>query len=191
MYTAIYVGKLLGIVPAIWFLFYQKKVMPDLQKWRWNFGISLLFLFAVFGCGKLQSGLNTELRKEETGCWKVDAREICNDAIWRFISHRELRGKVAETRREVGMIAVKGAYKINWYNETGKRLRVNYGLRFWDANKLEIARHNPRGGSEFVILPSVPKEISGTFELKVDNLDAANSISRMRVFASFQKIDAD
>ena len=99
MDTAISVGKLLGIALAIWFLFYQKKVMPDIQKWRWNFGISLLFLFTVFGCGKLQSGLNTELRKEETGCWKVDAKEICNDAIWRFISHRELTGKVAEMRR--------------------------------------------------------------------------------------------
>ena len=88
------------------------------------------------------------------------------------------------------MIVVKGAYKINWYNETGKRLRVNYNLRFWDINKLEIARYNPRS-SEFVILPSVPKEISGNFELKVDNLDTANSISRMRIFASFQKIDAD
>ena len=89
------------------------------------------------------------------------------------------------------MIVVKGAYKINWYNETEKRLRVNYNLRFWDANKLEIARHNPGIGSEFVILPSVPREISGTFEFKVDNLEAANSIGLMRVFASFEKIDAD
>ncbi|MCY3868768.1 MAG: hypothetical protein OXG87_04370 [Gemmatimonadetes bacterium] len=111
MDLTIFVGKFLGIVLAIWFLFYQKKVIPDFQKWRWNFGISLLFLFAVFGCGKLQSGLNTELRKEEIGCWKVDAREICNDAIWRFISHRELMGKVAEMRREVGMIVVKGHIK--------------------------------------------------------------------------------
>ena len=209
MDIAIFIGKLLGITLAIWFLFYKKKEMPNLQKWGLSLGFSLLFLLAMFGLGammgletlipknidgKSQSGLNTELKENKRGCWEVGAGEICEEDIWRFISHRELTGKVAEAQRELGMIAVKGAYKINWHNETKKKLQVNYHLRFWDANKLEIARYDPGSGFEFVIFPADSadsKEISGTFEIKVDNLEAANSISQMRVFASFKKIDAD
>ena len=87
------------------------------------------------------------------------------------------------------MIAVKGAYNINWHNETEKKLQVNYHLRFWDANKLEIARYDPGSGFEFVILLENSKEISGTFEIKVDNLEAANSISSMQVYASFEEME--
>ncbi len=246
MDVAIFVGKLLGITLAIWFLFYKKKEMPNLQKWGLSLGFSLLFLLAMFGLGamiglealipknidgKSQSGLNTELHKQKTdsmtwkdmttsdiflelsneerekvanhypnsclfrGGWKVGSGKICTtEEIWRFVSHRELTGKVAEARRELGMIAVKGAYKINWHNETEKKLQVNYDLCFWDANKLEIARYDPRSGFEFVIFPADSadsKEISGTFEIKVDNLEAANSISSMQVYASFKNIDAD
>ena len=245
MDVAIFVGKLLGIALAIWFLFYKKKEMPNLQKWGLSLGFSLLFLLAMFGLGaviglealisknidgKSQSGLNTELHKQKTdsmtwndqkvttsdvflvlskeerekvanhypnsclfrGGWEVGSGKICTtEEIWRFVSHRELTGKVAEARRELGMIAIKGAYKIDWYNETEKKLQMNYDLHFWDANKLEIARYDPGSGFEFVILPENSKEISGTFEIKVDNLEAANSINSMQVYASFKNIDAD
>ena len=240
MDIAIFIGKLLGIALAIWFLFYKKRKMPNLQKWGLSLGFSLLFLLAMFGLGamiglealipknidgKSQLGLNTELHKQKTdsmtwkdmttsdvflelsseerekvanhypnsclfrGGWEVGSEKICTtEEIWRFVSHRELTGKVAEARRELGMIAVKGAYKIDWYNETEKKLQVNYNLRFWDADKLEIARYDLGRGFEFVILPENSKEISGTFEIKVDNLEAANSISSMQVYASFEEV---
>ena len=240
MDTAIFIGKFLGITLAIWFLFYKKRDMPNLQKWGLSLGFSLLFLLAMFGLVSLiglealisknidekpQSGLNTELHKQKTdsmtwkdvtksdvflelsseerekvanhypnsclfrGGWEVGSEKICTtEEIWRFVSHRELTGQVAEARRELGMIAVKGAYKIDWYNEIEKKLQVSYTLYFQDDNELEIARYNPGSGFEFVILPENSKEISGTFEIKVDNLEAANSIRSMSVGASFEEV---
>ena len=87
MGIGIFIGKLLGITLVIWFLFYKKKEMPNLQKWGLSLGFSLLFLLAMFGLGammglealipknidgKSQSGLNTELKKIKGGVGKLE-----------------------------------------------------------------------------------------------------------------------
>ena len=201
MNPASFVGQLLGVALAIWFLFFRKRAMPNFQKWAFSFGLSLLFLLAMIGLGalietsegtdidaQLQSGLDTKLHKRVGGTWDVGVGTSAQ--IWRFVSHRELIGEIAEARRESGMISVKGSYKTDWHNDTDKKFNVTYHLRFLDSNDLEIAQYIPYGrGLEFILLPAATKEVSGIFEIKVGNLEAANSISSMRIYASFDEVD--
>ena len=199
---ASFIAQLLGVTLAIWFLVFRKKAISNFQKWAFSFGLSLLFLLAMIGLGflietsdrtgidlQLQSRLDTELHKQAGGTWP-DVGVGTSEQIWRFVSHRELIGEIAERRRELEMIAVKGAYKLHWQNDTDKEFNVLYELRFFDSSNLQIARYKPYGrGLEFILFPVASKEDSGTFEIKVDNLEAANSISSMRVYASFDEVD--
>ena len=197
MNPASFLGQLLGVTLGIWVLFFRKRAIPTYQKWAFSFGLSLLFLLAMTGVGvliqrvepeaerRLKSTLETALHKQEGGRWEIGVGT--SEDTWRFVSHRELVGALAERRGEVGMTAVKGSYRIDWFNETDKEYRVSYDLRFLDSNDLEIARSRSR--PKFVLPPTASRETSGTFEIRVDNIHAANLVEWMDVFASFDEVD--
>lgn len=48
-----FVGKLIGVTIAIWFLFYRKRKMSNPKKWGLSSMFALLFLLAMFGLGAL------------------------------------------------------------------------------------------------------------------------------------------
>ena len=178
-------GQISATTLVVWSLICIWKEMPNPKQWGLNSGISLLFFLAIFGCGKAHGELNTTLHRQAGGEWKAGVGY--SEIIWRFISHRKLTGAMSERRRELGMISVKGTYKIDWYNETGETLQVNYRFRFWDSDNLEITRSS--FSSNFTISPTEPKETKGTFEIKVDDLEVANSINSLRVYASFDEVE--
>ncbi len=48
-----FVGRLIGVTVAIWFLFYRKREMTNPKKWGLSLMFALLFLLAMFGLGAL------------------------------------------------------------------------------------------------------------------------------------------
>ena len=151
-------AKLIGLIPLMIFAFILLKYL-------------------------LEPKLDTEPKGSKNSYWEVGAGKIyLKNKIWRFISDK----KLTEQQGVSGMIRIKGAYNLIWNNKTGKILDVNYHLRFWDANRFNIAHYDPGEGFEFTILPSdSTKKVEGNFEIKVDNLEVIKSIKSMRVYASF------
>ena len=144
---------------------------------------SVIFVASVLLKDLLEPKLDTEPKGSKNSYWEVSSGKIyLKNKIWRFISNRPLTDQQGVS----GTIRIKGAYTLIWNNKTGKTLDVNYHLRFWDANRFNIAHYDPGEGVEFTILPSdSTKKVEGNFEIKVDNLEVAESIKSMRVYASF------
>ena len=128
---------------------------------------------------KEASQLRTQLHTETGGTWEVlDGTVTIEEISWRFISEREL----------IGAVVVTGTYKMTWINDTSKRLRINYEIRFSDRHYLQIARYVPSSYDVELTLPSnQSREETGNFEITVGNTGVANSITRMIVAASFEE----
>ena len=167
------------------------------RKWQVGLGLLLLSILAVYGLisllravqgpentflTKVFSGLDTSVRDDGEGEWESGV--YVSERIWRFVSHRKLTGKRYEVRGEYGMTAVKGAYRIQWHNPTESNLKVDYSFRFLDSSELEVARYRYRDLPDFRLTPGDSTKTSGTFEILVDNIEAANSIHTMSIFAS-------
>ncbi len=135
--------------------------------------------------GVFTTKLNTQHHEEERGVFGNGVE--LTKFLWRFVSDRELFGKVAERRRQSGMHIVQGAYKMVWKNSTIQKFRIEYQLGLVDSRGLELVRVQPR---EIVLLPSTEKELDGIFTIKVDDISVANMATEMIVSASFENMNS-
>ena len=143
--------------------------------------VAAVALLALVSCEKqsgfLRQGLDTSLRPEDNGGWDSGIEAL--DIEWRFLSHRPVSN--------LNQIQITGTYRIRWRNTTDKKVTVNYGLRFQDADGFEIAR---TGSFEFRMVHLEPKESqigTKTFNISIDNLQVANQIKSMILVASFSE----
>ena len=79
--------------------------------------------------GAFKTKLNTAHHEEEGHRWQngVELKKI----LWRFVSHRERSGKVAEARGQAGTHIVQGAYQMFWKNSTNLKHKIVYQLGFF------------------------------------------------------------
>ena len=134
--------------------------------------------------GAFKSKLNTAHHEEEGGGWHNGVE--LKRKLWRFVSHRERSGKVAEARGRAGIHIVQGAYSIVWKNSTTRKFKVEYQLGFKDSKGLELAWTKSR---DLILLPSSEKETSRIFTIDVDDISVANIAKRMDVHASFEDMN--
>lgn len=166
----------------------------------WAIVVTSMYLAGDKIGGGLKNRLNTAYREEEDAGYAfvsasstrieynsgshngVEVKKI----LWRFVSHRELSGKVAEARQQSGMHEVQGAYALVWKNSTTQKYKITYGLGFVDSKDLWLAFTKSK---EYVLLPSSEKEMSDIFTIKVDDISVANMAKRMVVIASFEEMN--
>ena len=146
--------------------------------------VAFLYLVGDEIDGAFKAKLNTAHHEEEGGTWQNGVE--LTKKLWRFVSHRELSGKVAEARRQAGTHIVQGAYTIVWKNSTIQKFKIEYQLGFVDPKGLELAWVKPR---EIILLPSAEKESGGIFTIKVDDISVANMATKMIISASFEDMN--
>ena len=146
--------------------------------------VAFLYLEGDDITGAFKTKLNTVHHEEEGGTWQNGVE--LKKKLWRFVSHRELYGTVAEARRKAGMHIVQGAYSIVWKNGTTLKFKVEYQLGFLDSKDLKLAWTKSR---DLILLPSSEKETSSIFDIEVDDISVANMAKRMVVSASFEEMN--
>ncbi len=147
--------------------------------------VAFLYLDGDELAGAFKTKLNTQHHEEERGGFGNGVE--LTKFLWRFVSHRELSGKVAEARRQAGIHVVQGAYAIVWKNSTIQKFKIEYQLGFVDSKGLELAWVEPR---EVILLPSSEKESDGIFTIEVDDISVANMATEMIVSASFENMNS-
>lgn len=147
--------------------------------------VAFLYLEGDELAGALKTKLNTQHNEEERGGFGngVELTKV----LWRFVSHRELSGNLAERRLQAGMHVVQGAYAIVWKNSTNQKFKIKYQLGFEDSKGLELAWVRRR---EVILLPSSEKESDGIFTIEVDDISVANMATEMVVSASFENMNS-
>ncbi len=117
------------------------------------------------------ASLDTDLRSEERGAWKVISLEAHN-IQWRLISYSP-HGQ---------QIYVSGGYRIQWKNENKKPIVVDYGVRFVDQHGFVIAQLASVATEDVKLGPKELHTTSQPFFIIVDNLTAANKIRSLELF---------
>ena len=147
--------------------------------------VAFLYLAGDEIDGAFKTKLNTQHHEEERSGFQNGVE--LTKRLWRFVSHRELSGKVAERRRQSGMQIVQGAYTIVWKNSTIQKFKIEYRLGFVDSKGLELAWVKPR---EIILPLSAEKESGGIFTIIVDDISVANMATEMIVSASFENMNS-
>lgn len=128
--------------------------------------------------------LNTKGHEELGGYWEdvLDGRMRVHEVAWRFLSHKEEEGK----------IVVTVSYNLTFTNATSKTVTIKYYLHFYDREDFLIAEGG-RLESDWVwgfsVEPNRSRERPGTVEIDVANVGVANSITTMKVWASFKEVE--
>ena len=115
--------------------------------------------------------LDTDLRSEERGAWKVISLEAHN-IQWRLISYSPSAQR----------ILVSGGYRLQWKNENKKPIVVDYGVRFVDRHGFVIAQLAIVTIDDVKLGPKALDTHSQPFSIVVDNLTAANQIRSLELY---------
>ena len=155
--------------------------------------IPICLLFLSYGCSK-ESPTSTEpteptldtTTKESSGSWTIKrwngddwidtGYRLSVDRTWRFISYLD---------RADGGVDIKGGYTLELSNPSDNDVEFGFSkLIFKDKDGIPISEYYASPRIERLVSANGTARYSGTFEIDLDNIDIANQITRMTLWAS-------
>ncbi len=150
--------------------------------------VRLLFMLLachILACGDKavdpQESLDTSPH-ERTGAW--EGTPIQADIMWRFTSAEPFSDR----------IAVTGAWTITFHNTGVNDYLVDIGkFSFEDNSGFQITEYTPISPQDeyidsFIINNSQTQRRTGNFEIYVDSVDIANSITQINVYLAISQL---
>jgi bacillolysin len=117
--------------------------------------------------------LDTRAHDLAGGCWTPDAGDVCTDEEhWRFTGSRE----------QGGSLLVNGLYEGVWTNRTSVGFEASYEFHLLNATGDEIVGIQQHA---VTLDPEESVRISEAFSFRVSDMERANEISELQVWASF------
>ena len=165
--------------------------------------ISIFLLFLSYGCDEkpLNSPTTTttaptttaptttaptldKTAKEDEGSWTIvrwdgedwidTADKLAVSWTWRFVSHSAL---------DDGRVRIKGGYNFQLSNQSNYDVEFVLIKRVFE-DRIHIPIYTDIGIKKQDVLSKGTATVSSTFEIKLDDIDTANEITKMVVWAS-------